>query len=93
MNRAPGTRLSRDLQNCYMMGAILMRTKTCFSFLWLALFSFPLWGQDQKPVVIDVDAAHPGAVISRSMYGVFFSDTNFGANGGIYSELVKNRSF
>jgi alpha-N-arabinofuranosidase len=27
------------------------------------------------------------------MYGVFFEDINFGADGGLYSELVKNRSF
>src|SRR5579859_4745703 len=75
------------------MGAIPMRTKTGVSFLSLAL-SLSLWGQDQKkPVVIAVDAAHPGAAISRSMYGVFFEDINFGADGGLYPELVKNRSF
>jgi alpha-L-arabinofuranosidase len=27
------------------------------------------------------------------MYGVFFEDINFGADGGLYAELVKNRSF
>lgn len=76
------------------MGAILMRTTTGFSFLSLALFSINLWSQDQnKPVVIAVDAAHPGAAISRSMFGVFFEDINFGADGGLYPELVKNRSF
>jgi alpha-N-arabinofuranosidase len=43
--------------------------------------------------VINVDAAHPGAAISPSMYGIFFEDINFGADGGLYPELVKNRSF
>ena len=42
---------------------------------------------------LSVDAAHPGAEISRVMYGVFFEDINFGADGGIYAEMVKNRSF
>jgi len=43
--------------------------------------------------LITVDVAHPGAQISPTMYGVFFEDINFGADGGLYAELVKNRSF
>jgi alpha-N-arabinofuranosidase len=27
------------------------------------------------------------------MYGIFFEDINFGADGGLYAELIKNRSF
>ncbi len=27
------------------------------------------------------------------MYGIFFEDIDFGADGGLYAELVKNRSF
>jgi len=42
---------------------------------------------------IDVDTAHPGAPISPRMFGVFFEDINFAADGGLYPELVKNRSF
>lgn len=40
-----------------------------------------------------VDVKHPGAPISPTMWGVFFEDINFGADGGLYAELVKNRSF
>ncbi|HTB97768.1 MAG TPA: alpha-L-arabinofuranosidase C-terminal domain-containing protein [Terracidiphilus sp.] len=47
----------------------------------------------QAPVVIHIDAAHPGAAISPQMFGVFFEDINFAADGGLYPELVKNRSF
>jgi alpha-N-arabinofuranosidase len=46
-----------------------------------------------KPVTISVDLAHPGAAISPQMFGVFFEDINFAADGGLYPELVKNRSF
>ncbi len=42
---------------------------------------------------ITVDASKPGEAISPTMYGVFFEDINFAADGGIYAELVKNRSF
>jgi alpha-L-arabinofuranosidase len=34
-----------------------------------------------------------GAAIQPDMYGIFFEDINFGADGGLYAELVKNRSF
>ena len=28
-----------------------------------------------------------------TMYGIFFEDINFGADGGLYAEMVENRSF
>lgn len=40
-----------------------------------------------------VNAKKPGAVIQPTMYGLFFEDINFGADGGLYAELIKNRSF
>jgi len=42
---------------------------------------------------ITVHADRPGATINPQMWGVFFEDINFGADGGLYAELVKNRSF
>ncbi|HYG21748.1 MAG TPA: alpha-L-arabinofuranosidase C-terminal domain-containing protein [Verrucomicrobiae bacterium] len=46
---------------------------------------------DVPTLTVSVD--RPGARISETMYGVFFEDINFGADGGLYAELVKNRSF
>src|SRR5690349_7405712 len=40
-----------------------------------------------------VRADQPGPRISPSMWGIFFEDINLGADGGLYAELVKNRSF
>ena len=34
-----------------------------------------------------------GVEIQPTMYGIFFEDINFAADGGLYAELVKNRSF
>src|SRR5450631_3288643 len=42
---------------------------------------------------IEVQADKPGAKINPAMWGIFFEDINFGADGGVYAELVKNRSF
>ena len=40
-----------------------------------------------------VDSDKPLYEIQPTMWGVFFEDINFGADGGLYAELVKNRSF
>ena len=42
---------------------------------------------------LTVYADKPVASIAPTMWGVFFEDINFGADGGLYAELVKNRSF
>lgn len=44
-------------------------------------------------VRIEVRADQPGARLDPAMWGVFFEDINFAADGGLCAELVKNRSF
>jgi alpha-L-arabinofuranosidase len=46
-----------------------------------------------RAATIEVQAGQPGAKINPAMWGIFFEDINFGADGGLYAELVKNRSF
>lgn len=43
--------------------------------------------------VITVNTLKSGATVQPTMYGIFFEDINFAADGGLYAELVKNRSF
>ena len=47
----------------------------------------------QAQQVMDVNTKKLGAAVSPTMYGLFFEDINFAADGGLYGELVKNRSF
>ncbi|MBO1331720.1 alpha-L-arabinofuranosidase C-terminal domain-containing protein [Streptomyces sp. VRA16 Mangrove soil] len=42
---------------------------------------------------VTVDPAATGAKIDDTMYGVFFEDINRAADGGLYGELLQNRSF
>ena len=42
---------------------------------------------------ITIHADQPGAKVNPAMWGIFFEDINFGADGGLYAELVKNRDF
>jgi alpha-L-arabinofuranosidase len=44
-------------------------------------------------VTVTVDTAAAGIAVSPTMHGVFFEDINYGADGGLYAELLPNRSF
>ena len=46
-----------------------------------------------QPAQITIAANQPGHKISPTLWGVFFEDINMSADGGIYPELVRNRSF
>lgn len=62
----------------------------------LGLASLIALGQSataQQTYEFDLDTKKVGAPIQSTMYGLFFEDINFGADGGLYAELVKNRSF
>lgn len=59
----------------------------CATFLLAAL---PSLAQEN---VITVNTKKVGAPIQPTMYGIFFEDINFAADGGLYGELLKNRSF
>ena len=43
--------------------------------------------------VLDIRTTKAGSPVQQTMYGLFFEDINFAADGGLYGELVKNRSF
>jgi alpha-L-arabinofuranosidase len=47
----------------------------------------------QNKATFIIQANNETAEISPNMWGIFFEDINLGADGGIYAELVKNRSF
>lgn len=60
-------------------------------FIAFFLLAIPLIAQVEKPVLVKVN--QPKAPIQPTMWGIFFEDINLAADGGIYAELVKNRSF
>ncbi|MEU0115186.1 alpha-L-arabinofuranosidase C-terminal domain-containing protein [Streptomyces bobili] len=57
------------------------------------LLPAPAHAEDTADYTITVDPAAKGAAIDDTMYGVFFEDINRAADGGLYAELVQNRSF
>lgn len=46
-----------------------------------------------QQVNISIDATAQGREISPMLYGIFFEDINHAADGGLYAELIRNRSF
>ncbi|MEU1404337.1 alpha-L-arabinofuranosidase C-terminal domain-containing protein [Streptomyces sp. NPDC005728] len=61
--------------------------------LAVAAVPAPAHAADVTDYSITVDPAARGTQIDKSMYGVFFEDINRAADGGLYAELVQNRSF
>ena len=43
--------------------------------------------------MMEVNTKKIGAPVQSTMYGIFFEDINYAADGGLYAEMVKNRSF
>jgi alpha-N-arabinofuranosidase len=72
----------------------IMKRKGCLLIVFLLMMSVTERNiAAQEITEISVLADKPGSDIQPTMWGVFFEDINFAADGGIYAELVKNRSF
>src|SRR5215207_5427242 len=61
-----------------------------FAFALVAPLAVPAAAQTRS---ITVQLDRPGAAVPRTLFGLFFEDINFAADGGLYPERVKNRSF
>ncbi len=51
-----------------------------------------LTNEANAQVNIQVDVAQKGIEISPTLYGIFYEDINFASDGGLYAELIRNRS-
>ncbi len=67
-----------------------MNFKIKLSFFLISGFLIPA-NLLAQPIVVKVN--QPKTMIQPTMWGIFFEDINLAADGGIYAELVKNRSF
>jgi alpha-L-arabinofuranosidase len=46
-----------------------------------------------QTTTVTVQVSEPGKPISPDLFGIFFEDLNYAADGGLYAELIQNRSF
>lgn len=64
--------------------------RTKFTICSLLLSSFCV---NAQTTILEVDATKTITKIQPTMFGLFFEDINFAADGGLYAEMIKNRSF
>lgn len=69
------------------------KMKLKFSIFLMSVLIAGLIHLQAQPKTLVLNAGTPIAPIQSTMWGLFFEDINFAADGGIYAELVKNRSF
>ena len=48
---------------------------------------------NEKPLILKIAADQPGHPINKTQYGVFFEEISHAGQGGLYAELINNRSF
>ena len=72
------------------------------SLLTLAVLQLTAWAtpspagaQDAAPTAarLTINVGRPGPAVSPTLYGAFFEDINRAGDGGLYAEMVQNRSF
>ena len=62
-----------------------------FAVALLLTVALRAWSQSAATVTIQAD--QPGAVVSSNLFGIFFEEINYAGDGGVYAEMVRNRSF
>src|ERR1044072_5821964 len=68
-----------------------LSTTALSSLLVLALLPVQVAFAQTRNITVEVNK--PGIRIPKTLFGLFFEDINFGADGGLYPERIKNRSF
>jgi alpha-L-arabinofuranosidase len=61
--------------------------------LGVGTFSGILPSQAADTAGVSVQVDQPGLHVPSTLHGIFFEDINYAADGGLYAELVQNRSF
>lgn len=74
-------------------GATITATLKKGSYATEKSFEISVLPNDLPPYTLTIDGANEVLDISKTLYGLFYEDINNAADGGIYAELVQNRSF
>ncbi|WP_035644294.1 alpha-L-arabinofuranosidase C-terminal domain-containing protein [Flavobacterium sp. ASV13] len=69
-----------------------MKTNIITKIILGTLLFSGIYGHAQK-TTLEVDVTKSITKIKPTMFGLFFEDINFAADGGLYAEMIKNRSF
>lgn len=70
-----------------------MKGKSFFKRLIPVAFYAMCVASSMAQVTLNIDAGQRGASIGGRHYGIFFEEINHAGDGGLYAELIHNRSF
>lgn len=73
------------------VSSMLLRKK--FAFLIVLGVALILTGLTSQSAELTVQVGQSGPAVSPTLYGMFFEDINRAGDGGLYAEMVQNRSF
>ena len=73
-------------------GNLKSRTPSPY-FIWAAFLLFFAAVGFAGTTVITIEVAKPGPRLNPRLYGIFLEEINFGVDGGLYAELIRNRGF
>ena len=71
----------------------MLRFHTLPLLLVLLCLSLSIQFDAAQTATLTVHADTQGKPINADLFGIFFEDLNYAADGGLYAELVQNRSF
>jgi len=80
--------IRKSIKNFPMIWEAIKRSSISLYFLLTSSIAFT-----QKDSEFVIDITNIKAPIPASLWGLFFEDINRSADGGVYAELLKNRSF
>ncbi|MFC4554499.1 alpha-L-arabinofuranosidase C-terminal domain-containing protein [Georgenia faecalis] len=64
-----------------------------FDYFAIATADTPPTEPEPYPATLEIDGDGTDIEMSPELYGIFYEDINYAADGGLYAELVRNRSF
>jgi alpha-L-arabinofuranosidase len=70
-----------------------MMTRNNLHFILALVLSSVTVASGQSAASVTIQANQPGAVVSSNLFGIFFEEINYAGEGGLYAEMVRNRSF
>jgi hypothetical protein len=63
------------------------------AFFAVVIFFVATGGHSQSTATMMIQAGQSGVTVSSNLFGIFFEEINYAGDGGLYGEMVRNRSF
>src|SRR5579863_5454303 len=72
-----------------MNGKTFARAASLAAFVLTAALAYP----QGTPAVLTIHADQPVSAVSPTLYGLMTEEINYSYDGGLYAEMVRNRTF